>query len=60
MNNFIDDNDAYYRLKATIKCNCGCTKHCGLSCMTDDCDCYECQCPSCNKKEDGGTDEMVS
>jgi hypothetical protein len=53
MDNIIDDNDAYYRLKSAIKCTCSCTKHCGFSCMTDGCDCYECQCVTCNKTEDG-------
>lgn len=53
MENIIDDNDAYFRLRSIVKCNCGCTKHCGLSCMTDGCDCYECECVTCKKTEDG-------
>ena len=47
MENFIDDNEAYARLKPT--CGCGCVKHCGLSCMTDGCDCYECACSMCRE-----------
>jgi len=58
MDNFIDDNDVYYRLKAAAKCSCGCTKHCGFSCMTDGCDCYECQCINC-KTTNGDINEMV-
>jgi hypothetical protein len=49
MENIIDDNDAYFRLKP--KCLCGCTAHCSHSCMTDDCDCTECECPSCKETE---------
>jgi len=45
MENFIDDNAAYRRCKLT--CTCGCAKHCGLSCMTDGCDCFECACAMC-------------
>jgi hypothetical protein len=48
MENFVDDNDAYFRLKA--KCPCGCYAHCGHSCMTDDCDCFECGCPTCTDR----------
>ena len=47
MENFIDDNVAYARLKPA--CGCGCTKHCGLSCMTDGCDCFECTCTMCRE-----------
>ena len=50
MENFIDDNEVYQRLRT--RCRCGCTKHCGHSCMTDDCDCFECQCPVCAKSEE--------
>lgn len=50
MENFIDDNEAYFKLKA--KCRCDCTQHCGHSCMTDDCDCTECSCPNCAQTED--------
>lgn len=49
MENFIDDNEAYQRLKP--RCTCGCTAHCGHSCMTDDCDCFECQCFGCKEIE---------
>lgn len=45
MENFIDDIEAYQRLRPS--CPCGCGSHCGHSCMTDDCDCTECGCPSC-------------
>lgn len=48
MENFVDDNEAYQRLKP--KCPCDCYAHCGHSCMTDDCDCFECGCPSCQDK----------
>jgi hypothetical protein len=50
MENFIDDNAAYFRLRPS--CRCGCTAHCGLSCCTDDCDCFECACPNCEIKEE--------
>ena len=50
MENFIDDNMAYARLKPA--CICGCVKHCGLSCMTDDCDCFECACPMCREPQE--------
>ena len=49
MENFIDDNEAYQRLLP--KCSCSCTAHCGNSCMTDDCDCFECACPQCKEQE---------
>ena len=47
----LEDNDtSYQRLKP--KCSCWCTGHCGSSCMTDGCDCNECQCDDClDKKE---------
>jgi hypothetical protein len=48
MENFVDDNEAYFRLKP--KCPCGCYAHCGHSCMTDDCDCTECGCPTCTDR----------
>jgi hypothetical protein len=50
MENIIDDNEAYFRLKP--KCSCGCMAHCGHSCMTDDCDCFECACPRCAQEEE--------
>lgn len=49
MENYIDDNEAYQRLKP--KCSCRCYAHCGYSCMTDDCDCTECKCSQCIDKE---------
>jgi len=49
MENFIDDNTAYMRLRPP--CTCRCFAHCGISCMTDDCDCTECQCDSCKEKD---------
>lgn len=48
MENFVDDNDAYFRLKP--KCPCGCYAHCNHSCMTDDCECTECGCPTCTDR----------
>jgi hypothetical protein len=45
MENFVDDNEAYFRLKP--KCDCGDVAHCGHSCIEEDCDCTECRCPSC-------------
>ena len=41
--------DIEYRNVNSIGCSCGCGKHCGHSCMTDDCDCNECRCPECMK-----------
>lgn len=60
MENIIDDNDAYFRLRSMQKCSCVCTKHCGFSCMTDGCDCFECECVACKKTENGDNNEMVS
>jgi hypothetical protein len=48
MENYIDDPEAYQRLKTL--CRCGCYAHCGHSCMTDDCDCNECACPVCREQ----------
>jgi len=50
MENFIDDIEVYQRLKP--RCRCGCTAHCGYSCWTDDCDCFECACPQCQNQEE--------
>ena len=33
------------------KCRCGCEAHCGLSCLTDECDCTECNCNKCQEKD---------
>jgi len=57
MENFVDDNDAYFRLKP--KCSCGCYAHCNHSCMTDDCDCTECSCSSCLDKFSTGGSETA-
>jgi hypothetical protein len=43
------DTETIYRDYKRVGCNCGCGKHCGNSCMTDDCDCNECHCPDCMK-----------
>lgn len=45
MQNFIDDNEAYARLLPV--CSCGCVRHCGISCRSDHCDCFECGCARC-------------
>jgi hypothetical protein len=44
MEPIFDDNTAYIKFE---KCSCGCYKHCGFSCLTDDCDCNECLCTNC-------------
>jgi hypothetical protein len=45
----MEDNDTtYQRLKP--KCTCWCTAHCGFSCMTDGCDCPDCECLDCVDK----------
>ena len=43
-----DDNTAYIKPN---KCSCGCHRHCGHSCLTDDCDCNECLCPNCKDNQ---------
>lgn len=48
MKPIFDDNTSYIVNKP---CSCGCYKHCGSSCHTDDCDCNECQCPDCKDNE---------
>lgn len=48
MENYIDDNEAYYRL--IHRCGCGCFHHCGSECRTDGCDCKECSCNDCIDK----------
>ncbi len=48
MENYIDDNEAYQRLKP--KCKCWHPKHCGHSCMESGCDCTECACPICESE----------
>jgi hypothetical protein len=45
MENFIDGNEVYQRLKP--QCKCWHPQHCGHSCIESDCDCNECQCPDC-------------
>jgi hypothetical protein len=49
MENYIDDYEAYLRLKDM--CSCYHTKHCGNSCTEEDCDCTECRCSSCVQEE---------
>ena len=43
-----EDNSSYKPYK-NLGCTCRCGKHCGHSCMTDDCDCVECQCFDCRE-----------
>jgi hypothetical protein len=45
MENFIDGDDTYKRLK--LECQCWHTQHCGHSCTDSECDCNECVCPAC-------------
>ena len=45
MEKYMDDYDSYKRY--SDKCTCGCYKHCGSSCMTDDCECTDCECVKC-------------
>jgi hypothetical protein len=53
LNNYIKehptDRSISYRVPKELGCSCGCGQHCGISCMTDDCDCNECRCPECMK-----------
>lgn len=42
-----EDKTAYVKQS---NCNCGCHRHCGHSCLTDDCDCNECRCSQCLDK----------
>lgn len=47
MENIIDDNDYYFRLKGQCQ-NCKHQAHCGQSCLDESCDyCTECACVSC-------------
>ena len=32
------------------KCKCGCEPHCNHSCLTEGCDCIECECNKCEEK----------
>lgn len=43
-----EDNTSYIKPN---KCSCGCYRHCGHSCLTDDCDCNECNCANCKDNE---------
>ena len=43
------DTETVYKDYKQVGCSCGCGRHCGNSCMTDDCDCNECLCPDCKK-----------
>lgn len=45
MENFIDDNLAYARLKPP--CECGCLAHCGFKCVSENCGCEQCRCVAC-------------
>lgn len=45
MEKYMDDYESYKRYKRN--CTCACYKHCGFSCMTDDCECTDCECPDC-------------
>lgn len=56
MENYIDDYEAYMRLKSS--CPCGCGSHCGHSCMTDDCDCTECGCVKCQDELARGSSDV--
>jgi hypothetical protein len=44
----MEQQDTYQRLET--HCGCRCNKHCGYSCMTDGCDCTECNCLDCRSK----------
>lgn len=45
---YMDDYGDYKRYKEVGgNCTCGCFRHCGFSCMTDDCDCTDCECYEC-------------
>lgn len=50
MESYMDDYETYKRYRQN--CKCGCFKHCGFSCQTDDCDCFECNCPECLEEQD--------
>ena len=36
----------------SMKCVCSCSAHCGHSCMEEDCECTECDCPNCSPLAD--------
>lgn len=48
MINYIDDNEAYFRLARRCQ-NCGHAHHCGYPCHEDGggCDCEICMCEEC-------------
>jgi hypothetical protein len=48
MEDYMDDFESYKKFK--LLCRCRCDKHCGFSCMTDDCDCTECNCLTCQEQ----------
>ena len=48
----LNENQNSYKPYKNLGCTCGCGKHCGHSCMTDDCDCTECNCYDCRQKEE--------
>ena len=58
MNNIVDDNDYYFKLKGNCK-YCGHTAHCHHSCLDETCDhCTECGCISCLKEQEQNIDNV--
>lgn len=50
MENTIDDNDYYFKLKGSCQ-YCGHAAHCGHSCVDDSCyHCSECACLQCKQE----------
>lgn len=47
INHHSTDRATSYRWQTALGCSCGCGQHCGIGCMTDDCDCNECRCVEC-------------
>ena len=45
---YMDDFGNYKKYTFRAFCGCGCEKHCGHSCLSEDCDCTECDCRSCS------------
>lgn len=45
-----DENQGSYKPYSNLGCTCSCGKHCGHSCMTDGCDCTECNCFDCQEQ----------
>lgn len=44
------EQEGTYKPYTSLGCVCGCGTHCGISCMTDGCECTECDCHECKQE----------